>query len=240
MTFKTSLKKLEQEMKHVDQESFTVKPTVTDFRQKKKLYHFNSFLSAARQLIDTDVEHLKKDNLSLMHQLKAQLSAFRDKLNNQDMEGMKKTLAQLIVLENKIIYPTSEGKISFRLPSLPAEIREEMNIDLRELQKCFQTECYRAAVILCGRLLETALHRKYYEVTKNDLLEKSPGIGLGNLVAKLHDKNILLDPAIKQQIHLINQVRIYSVHKKQHTFSPNKDQTHAIILYTLDIIRNLF
>ena len=32
------------------------------------------------------------------------------------------------------------------------------------------------------------------------------GIGLGNLIAKLKDKNVNLDPALTNQIHLINQL----------------------------------
>ena len=89
-------------------------------------------------------------------------------------------------------------------------------------------------------MLEIALHRKYYELTKNDLLEKSPGIGLGNIIAKLKEKNITLDPALTNQIHLINQIRIFSVRKKKEAFYPSKQQTQATILYTLDILEKLF
>ena len=89
-------------------------------------------------------------------------------------------------------------------------------------------------------MLEISLHRKYYEITKNDLLEKSPGIGLGKIIAKLKEKKVNIAPGLSQQIHLINQTRIFSVHKKSSTFTPNKDQTHAIILFTLDILEKLF
>ncbi|HLC66504.1 MAG TPA: hypothetical protein VJK52_02585, partial [Candidatus Nanoarchaeia archaeon] len=94
--------------------------------------------------------------------------------------------------------------------------------------------------VLCGRILETALHRKYYEATGQDILEKSPGIGLGNLIAKMKEKGINLDPALANQIHLINQVRVFSVHKKQEAYSPSKAQAQAIILYTMDSISQLF
>ena len=130
---------------------------------------------------------------------------------------------------------TSIPNISFRMPSLPAEISSEVSADIKELEKSFNAGLYRSTVILCGRVLETCLHRKYFEATGNDLLEKSPGIGLGNMIAKLKEKNIELDPAITQQIHLVNQVRIFSVHKKQVPFCPSREQAHAMILYTLDI-----
>ena len=43
-----------------------------------------------------------------------------------------------------------------------------------------------------------------------------------------------------EEIHLINQIRVNSVHKKQQPFVPSKAQTHAIILFTLDTLEKLF
>ena len=84
------------------------------------------------------------------------------------------------------------------------------------------------------------MHKKYKDVTGIDLLEKAPDIGLGNLVARLKEKNIEIDPGLGNQIHLINQLRIASVHKRKQPFIPSKAQTKAAILYTLDIIKKLF
>jgi hypothetical protein len=111
---------------------------------------------------------------------------------------------------------------------------------MEEIQQCIDSNCLRSAVILCGRVLETALHRKYYDVTGIDLLEKAPGTGLGNLIAKLSEKGVKLDPGLTNQIHLVNQVRVHSVHKKQQLFMPTKQQTEAIVLYTTDILEKLF
>jgi hypothetical protein len=88
--------------------------------------------------------------------------------------------------------------------------------------------------------LETALHRKYYEATGNDLLEKAPGIGLGSLIAKLSEKGAALPPGLPNQIHLINQARVFSVHTKQETFIPTKDQAQAIMLFTIDALNKIF
>ncbi len=71
-------------------------------------------------------------------------------------------------------------------------------------------------------------------------MEKSPGIGLGNLIAKLKDKGVMVDPALTNQIHLINQVRVFSVHKKKEPFNPSEQQTHAMVLYTLDVLERIF
>lgn len=129
---------------------------------------------------------------------------------------------------------------SVRLPRVHSDVRAELCADIEELNRCFNSGCYRSAIIICGRILETALHRKYFEATGVDLLEKAPGIGLGNLIAKLSEKNITIDPALGNQIHLINQVRIHSVHKKQRAFVPSKTQTRAIMLYTIDVLNKLF
>jgi hypothetical protein len=125
-------------------------------------------------------------------------------------------------------------------PRLPSEIDGDVSADLDEVRRCMDAKCFRSAVILCGRIMETVLHRKYYEVTQNDLLEKSPGIGLGNLIAKLSEHAVKLDPALNNQIHLINQVRIHSVHQKQDAFKPSEAQAKAIVLYTTDILEKLF
>ena len=130
--------------------------------------------------------------------------------------------------------------INFSIPNLHPDIKDEVDADLKELSNCFESKCYRSVVIICGRILETVLHRKYYDITGNDALEKSPGIGLGKLIAKLNEKNVKFDPGLTQQIHLINQVRVFSVHKKQEPFYPTQMQAYAIILFTLDSIRKMF
>ena len=131
-------------------------------------------------------------------------------------------------------------RLSERKIRLPSEILDEVKADLLEIDKCLENECLRSAVVLCGRVLETALHRKYYEATDNDLLEKAPGIGLGKVIAKLSEANVVLDPGLTQQIHLINQIRVFSVHKKKEVFRPTREQAEAMVLYTKDVLRKLF
>ncbi len=131
-------------------------------------------------------------------------------------------------------------KATYKIPRLPSEIKDDVSADLHEIQACMNSGCYRSAVILCGRVMETALHRKYYDATGQDLLEKAPGTGLGNLIAKLSEKGVKLDPGLPNQIHLINQVRVFSVHTKKEPFRPSKTQAEAIMLYTMDILDKLF
>jgi hypothetical protein len=131
-------------------------------------------------------------------------------------------------------------KSEFQLPYVPKEIFSETKASFDEIVKCYEHSCYRSSLILCGRILEIAMHRKYFEITGRDLLEKAPDIGLGNLVLKFKEKSIELDPGLDNQIHLINQLRIASVHKKKQAFNPTKNQAQATILYTLDTIKKIF
>jgi len=156
----------------------------------------------------------------------------------QDIDKLDKITDELLELATDDDQPAPS--VFTKKPRLPFEIFEDVQADLDEIKRCMDSQCYRSAVILCGRVLETALHRKHFEVTQNDLLEKSPGIGLGNLIAKLAENNVKLDPGIGNQIHLINQVRVHSVHQKQDAFRPSQAQAQAIVLYTLDIIEKLF
>lgn len=157
---------------------------------------------------------------------------YKDKLNNEDLDKVKQLSSSLRIAKKETF--------QLKVPSLHADIRDDVAADIKEVEKTFSSGCYRAATILCGRILETCLHRKYYEATGQDILEKNPGIGLGKLIAKLSDKNVELDPGLTQQIHLINQVRVFSVHKKKQAFSPSKAQASAIILYTMDVVGKMF
>jgi len=194
---------------------------------------------------DKKAEYYKKTIEFCINRLKsfddAKIREFTEKIEiaykKRDFEGMLKIVNELDKLELK---KPEERKLKIRLPKLPSEISKEIAADVEELERCINSGCYRSAVILCGRILETALHRKYYEISGKDLLETSPGIGLGNLIAKLKEKEFNLQPGLSEQIHLINQIRIYSVHKKKEFFYPTKEQAHAMMLYTLDVLNKLF
>jgi hypothetical protein len=144
------------------------------------------------------------------------------------------------IIPNVNIAEDDLPKGEFHLPYIPRDIFSETKASFDELIKCFEHHCYRSALILCGRVLEIVLHKKYFELTGRDLLEKSPDIGLGNLVLKFKEKGFNLDPGLSNQIHLINHLRIASVHKKKRVFNPSKSQAKASILYTLDTIKKLF
>lgn len=167
------------------------------------------------------------------------INEFDNQIKLNKIDKTKEIINELILNLSDINMPHDNFYIKKDI-KMPIAIKEEILADLEELENCFKNKLYRSSIILCGRILEIALHRKYYEITNKDILETQPGIGLGKLVAKLSEKKAFNFPGISEQIHLINKVRIQSVHKKQELFIASREQTYATILYTLDIVEKLF
>ncbi len=194
--------------------------------------------------IDTAVENVRKEAFDLG-------ALYRDYKTNRDtiisilsiVQGdFTQKLDELAHLGSSLRQKnTKEERLRLSAPAgIPASIRPNVLADIRELEASFNAGCFRAATILCGRIIEICLHRKYYEATGLDILEKNPGIGLGKLIAKLAEKDVSFEPGLTQQIHLINQVRIHSVHVKRDSFYPSRQQTHAMVLYTMDVVGRMF
>lgn len=197
------------------------KGNIADFKKQKQ--------EGAKLMLKGAIQRLLEETKnSEAHQIAQKIAVARIEDVQQHLDKMAEIAAQ------------EETQKTYKIPRLPHEIKDDVIADLYEIQKCVNSACYRSAVILCGRVMETALHRKYYEATGNDLLEKAPGTGLGTLIAKLSEHGVKLDPGLPNQIHLINQVRVFSVHTKKDSFSPSKTQAEAIVLYTLDILDKLF
>lgn len=207
--------------------------SLASFKDQKETYVRNTINSSLRQLRDIIWRMPSEDN-TVFVELYRKLED-----NRLDAEVSLSIIEKMAEMAARAREPREES-LKLKVPNLPADIRADMAADIMEVQRCFNSGCYRSATILCGRILETALHRVYYEVTGKDILETNPGIGLGSLIAKLSDKNVAFDPGLTQQIHLINQVRIFSVHKKQDAFTPSKSQANAMILYTLDVLEKMF
>lgn len=203
-------------------EEFEGSSSLSDFKRQKQ--------EGVRLMLKGAIARLKK--ASVGNKEAYSLAARMDEASPSELRSLLDEFASFVVDS-----PRSE---SIHRPKLPGDISVEVHADIDELETCLKAKAYRSAIILCGRILETALHRKYFEATGQDLLEKAPGMGLGNLIARLNNKGVKLDPGLPNQIHLINQVRIVSVHKKKDLFVPSEAQTRAIVLYTLDVVDRLF
>lgn len=232
--FKANLLQLKSSLEYLERvKSEPITDAISDFKAKKRQH----MLTMSRVLITRLKSSARKQDddvlVALTEKLEQNFSSAPKAL--QVIDSMAEYLAENIGKQQ-----VQKQRLEFRVSRIPEEVRPDMEADLKELRKCFDAECYRSSVILCGRILETSLHRLYYEAAGIDALEKNPGIGLGKLIAKLTEKNFKFDPGLSQQIHLINQVRIFSVHKKKDVFYPSKPQTEAIILFTLDTVNKLF
>ena len=210
---------------------------ILDYKQKRDEYNAR-IIRAKVRLVESGIRELSswvdvKDYSKLVEEAEK----LKQLVSGNEIKEASLTASRILDILEGLPKKPQEFRINVKLPN---EIKQEVEADLNEAKNCFRNGLYRSCIILCGRILEIALHRKYYEITNNDLLEKAPGIGLGNLVARLSECDVKIDPAIMQQIHLINQVRVFSVHKKQEPFKPTKEQTQAIMLYTLDIVNRLW
>lgn len=198
-------------------------------------------------LIDNIKDFLKTNNSDLINGL-------NDAINKNDINNIIKILNKIKQEYNKIINNQDKKnkekkknketnydiQIEDIISKIPTEIKQEISLDFDEIKKCLRNNCFRSAIMLCGKILEAALNRKYFEMTGKDLIETSPGMGLGKIIAKLKEEGINFDPGVTQQIHLINNVRIHSVHIKKEIFKPTKEQTQAIFLFTVDILKKLW
>ena len=223
------------EKNNVDMGASTDKEkSLYDFKEKRTGYYKESILSALKELNQAAVKLDAKDDnvLHIMNLLRG--------VNKKNLKDIKRKTSEIERISLRLKPEKTVSEIRIKVPALPADIKADLVADLNEIEGCFKSAYYRSCVILCGRILEVTLHRKYYDVTGQDILEKNPGIGLGTLIAKLREKNVEFDPGITQQIHLINQARVFSVHKKQQVFYPTKAQAHAMILYTMDILEKMF
>lgn len=205
--------------------TLSAKKGIHDYKEQRADYY--------RTLVKQNVDKIKELSKDMDDEMKKKVAQLEGLMLSGDPKAMLGIAASMSVPKQR---PSNSG-INLRVPN---EIKDDIFFDLNEVEKCLNAEAYRSSMILCGRVLETALHRKYYDVTGKDLLETSPGIGLGNIISKLKDSNIEIDPSITQQIHLINNVRIFSVHKKSVPFQPSKEQAQATLLFTIDILKKLF
>jgi len=210
-----------------------VSPSVTDFEASRLAHHKRRYFITV-ELLKKNLADLKGLEPSQTLQLVNEVNL----LSSSTLEQAREKIHKIAFLVAEV-EPEENNELVSIPKKLPGEIKSELIADIQEIHTCFDSGAYRAVVILCGRLLETSLHWKYYNETGTDLLETSPGIGLGSIIAKLRDRKIEFDPGVTQQIHLINQVRVFSVHTKKQLFLPSEKQAKAIMLFTIDILEKL-
>ncbi|MFH1316811.1 MAG: hypothetical protein ABII01_04795 [Candidatus Woesearchaeota archaeon] len=240
---KKNITNLQNSLGNIKKENLSLRPmqvqNISDFRETRNIQiqkSVNTFLNLIKQDSETLSNEIEPESLVNIRQLinKIDIAYINDDID--DIKDNIGKLAEALIFTDDLI----KTRMITKPQNISEEIKEDVYADIEELEKSFESCCYRSCVILCGRILEVALHRKVFEVTGQDFLEKAPGMGLGKIIAKLKENDVPIDPGLTQQIHLINQIRVFSVHKKESTFYPSKNQAQAIILYTMDVVEKLF
>jgi hypothetical protein len=236
-SFKRLITTLNQTATRIKKEkiSFEDESDIGDYENSKSQFYQNYMLSLIKKLKEIELKPVDMDDIEIVSKIIEETRS----LNSDNLELLQERCNRIADLLSNLKKTESE-EMTFKIPKLPDAIHGEVVADLKEIKKCFESGSYRGCTILCGRILETVLHRKYYETTQRDILETNPGIGLGTLIGKLREKGVRFEPGLSEQIHLINQVRINSVHKKKQVFMPSKEQAYAIILFSLDILKKMF
>jgi len=219
---------------------------IFDYKQKEREYYSKEIDISLNKLKNkiltlTLAKKSNTDEIKNINEASRVLEKVQEFLKVKSLSSLQKSRQLLLPLLNKQ-FPTNVKikERKFVLPHLPVEVSSEIRANFYETEKCYNSSCFRSVLMLCAKILEIALHRKYFDLTSRDMLEKAPDLGLGNLVKRIKDQGFEFDPGLSNQISLINQLRIYSVHKKQQPFEPTKAQALATILYTLDTLKKLF
>jgi len=241
--FKRSLEKLDAAIMRAEKEGIDLnaKGNVSDFRKQKEEQRRTELRAALKDTLmfrwsPEEYEDESDSTINEIREICEKLGAAIEKNRMEEAKSLIKSAGE----KARLLRELKNAGIEIKLRPIPQEISEDIHSDFNEIKVCYDAGAYRSVTILCGRILETALHRKYFELTQNDLLETAPGLGLGKMVAKLSELNVELGPGISEQIHLINKVRVSSVHKKAAIVYPSKEQAHAMALYTVDVLNRLF
>ena len=142
-----------------------------DIDSEKALYDFKT--SQKKNIQDRFERALKSLVKSSSELNNLQLNKLVSKISpGLALEELNKIINEIASLAVKLEVP-SEDKLVKIPKRVPSDIRDDIVLDLEELERCYEHRLYRSSVILCGRVLETALHRKYYEATGRDILEKN-------------------------------------------------------------------
>jgi len=115
------------------------------------------------------------------------------------------------------------------------DLKSEIIGDISELIMVLEAGCYRSAIGMCGRILESVL--KCYLTMKS--ISYSDDMMIGKLLTLIKESGKYLEPTLKNCINIINGHRIVSVHQKDKVPIPSRDNCFTVAYSLLDTIRRL-
>jgi len=139
-----------------------------------------------------------------------------------------------VVQAKKEIYLHLED-ITAQIDGSSFALGDDLKHDLFELQQCLTVGAYRAALAICGRLLELCL--KLYCIQNS--IEFSDKWMVGQLINAISRSEYYLDPSLKDVWQIINQQRIVGVHVKERAPIPSKEQAFMVSFAIIDVLKRL-
>jgi len=122
---------------------------------------------------------------------------------------------------------------------VPPEIREEMLADIQELEVCAEHGANRSALFLCGRILELALGRKFWEETQVDPVVRE--WTLGKLITECEARGILKGlPKLFSLAKIIKDCRNPSVHVTARVYRPTPGEVGGLSQVAASVVQRLY
>ena len=142
----------------------------------------------------------------------------------------------------------AEDRLKFTdLKSAPScfekDIVDAIEDTLKEASVCYENQCYRATIMLCGSVIETLIKNVYTPLTgkeiyttnqKGEKIERT----FKNMCDDLRDQGMPLGRGIDKQLDLIYAHRSGATHEIIR--KPSKDEAQGIALFTNDVMNGLF
>lgn len=122
--------------------------------------------------------------------------------------------------------------MAYELPAghLPEDVTENVNLTYKEILVCYRYECFLAAIVLCGKIIETILSALFESVGG----EKADKLGFHSLRSRLKKAGYSFEASLDSQFHVINAHRNKAVHGN--IVVPSRDEARGIIYLTKDVM----
>lgn len=126
---------------------------------------------------------------------------------------------------------------SFPKGVLPDDITKLVNLCFEEILRCYERDCFLAAVALCGRTIETVLGGLYQKIKgihpSDEPGDRKPGIGA--ILKYLAGVNYKFPPGTKEKFDAIALHRNMAIHGN--LVVPTVDEARSVIYLTKDVMR---
>lgn len=221
---------MKEELAAIEKEIVNLEETTKYARKRKiQIYYKNyphlkekfldSLLKIKEELIKLGVKLGEEssidqvnDFLYLVDELRTRIDTVNTRIIGENVREMKNIFSELNALAElqRLLYVPELG-LGIDLERIPPEIRTEITTDIEEIKKCYSSGAYRAAIVFCGRILEIALARKYFEKVHIDPIKQK--WTLGQLIRECKRKIGIFQPGLDSLCEAVNKTRIPSVHK---------------------------